>query len=90
MKKCPVCGKFIQEWETLCSDCWRLLELLKKHSKKEELIAEKLKGRAKAYLTDLLREICKHCPNRDKDFKEDICQSCRFYQKERLIRVFLD
>jgi len=90
MKKCSVCGKSIQEWETLCSDCWRLLELLKKHSGKEELIVEKLKGRAKEYLTDLLREICKHCPYRGKDLKENVCRSCPFYQKERLIRVFLD
>ena len=90
MKKCPVCGKSIQEWETLCSDCWRLLELLKKHSGKEELIVEKLKGRAKEYLTDLLREICKHCPYKAKGLKENMCRSCSFYQKERLIRVFLD
>jgi hypothetical protein len=32
-KKCPECGKPIQDWEKLCSRCWKTWKLRQEHNK---------------------------------------------------------
>jgi len=54
-----------------------------------ELI-ERLKGKAKNDLLDLMRELCKKCPKFQEEFSDPTCSNCVFKEKEKLIRAFVE
>lgn len=91
MTHCPICKRQIEGWQALCEECWHRAEESYKLEKLEngELI-ERLKGRAKENLLDLLREVCRHCSKFSLDVTDPTCSNCIFKEKEKLIRAFLE
>jgi len=91
MGNCPICKTPIEGWETLCSNCWKRAENAYKFQQMEngELV-EKLKGKAKTNLFDLMKEICRHCPKFEEEVSDPACENCVFKEKEKLIRAFVE
>jgi len=88
LKTCILCNAPIEDGQTLCEKCLhRTLEALEKEGGG---LVHKLKGRAKSDLTELIQEICKHCPYFHKDISDPACSTCNYKEKEKLIRAFLE
>jgi len=92
MRTCPLCKeREIEDWESLCSDCWNLAIQARriKQIGNGELV-EKLKGKAKVDLFELMRELCKQCEKFSEDVSDEACNRCVWKEKEKLIRAFLE
>jgi len=91
MKKCPICDNQIEEWEILCNNCWQKAKQTHELEKLENgEIIERLKGKAKSDLMDIMRELCRKCPKFQIDLTDSACSSCAWKEKEKLIRAFVE
>lgn len=91
MKECSICQAQISDWETLCDTCWkRAKDSFHAQNLEDGNLISRLKGKAKMDLVDLIREICKACPNVNKGVDDAGCGKCAFKEKENLIRAFVE
>lgn len=91
MGNCPICKTPIESWQSLCENCWKRAEDSYRMKKFEDgELVERLKGKAKNDLLDLMRELCRNCPKFHKDLSDPACLNCVFKEKENLIRAFVE
>jgi uncharacterized Zn finger protein len=91
MKECKICRGPIAEWETLCSKCWKRAEenyRVEKRLEEDSFVIERLRGKAKMDLMDMIRELCRQCPHQEQDIEK--CNECGWKEKEKLLRAFID
>ena len=91
MKKCPICGNEIDDWQALCKNCWECAKDAYSFKRMEDVnLVERLKGKASDDLTCLMKELCKLCPKFSAEFNDPSCSACALKEKEKLIRAFVE